>query len=612
MGSTASEENGAAGTPAKKSYPGPWALLTGASIVALVAGAAYLLKTNPATEKWAQVYDPTGHWWLSTMVAALPVLVLLGAMAVLRLKAHVAAALGLGTALAVALAVFHMPARLALTSAAYGAGYGVFPVCWIILPVIFLYQLTVKTGHFETLQQSLANITDDSRLQLLLIAFALGALFEGTAGFGTPVAVCGAILISLGFRPVEAAGLALIADTAPVAFGGLGIPIVALHGVTGLDVLTLSKVIAIVLAPFCFLVPFWLIWVYAGFQAMVEVWPAIFVAGFVFSITQLAMATFFGPQEVDIVAAIATIVALIAFLRFWKPKRVINAKREDITGKVKKRFEHAASATFKAWMPWLVLSVVVFAWGGRSFRSWLDNQSIDIPVPFAHSLVFRIPTVVNVPVRGLHNVVERVPPVAPKITAEPAVFNLNWMTATGTGILFAAVLAGLLMGLGPRDLAVMFVKTAFSIRFAVMTIAAMLALGFVTRYCGLDATLGLAFARTGALYPFFGTLIGWVGTASTGSDTSSNVMFGSLQQMTARQIGVSPVLMASANSAGGVMGKMIAAPSIVVASTATQSYGQEGGILRYVFPHSLALAALVGVVVYLMAYVAPFTRLVAR
>jgi len=569
--------------------------MIGVGVVALVLGAAYLLKTNPATGRWAQAYDPTGVWWLSTMVAALPVLVLLGAMAVFRLKAHVAAVLGLGTALAVAMAIFHMPVRLALTSAAYGAGYGVFPICWIILPVIFLYQLTVKTGRFETLQQSLANITDDSRLQLLLIAFALGALFEGTAGFGTPVAVCGAILISLGFRPIEAAGLALIADTAPVAFGGLGIPIIALHGVTGLDVLVLSKVIAIVLAPFCFLVPFWLIWVYAVFRAMVEVWPAILVAGLTFSLTQYLMATYTGPGLVDIVAAMATIVALIAFLRFWKPKRVMNAKREVMSGQARVQFEHGAATTFKAWMPWLVLSVVVFAWGLPRFSQWADEK-----------------TSIKIAVAGLHNVVERIPPVVAKPTAEAAIFNLNWLTTTGTGILAAAVLAGFLMGLGPRALAAMFVKTAFSIRFAVVTIAAMLALGFVTRYCGLDATLGLAFARTGALYPFFGTLIGWIGTASTGSDTSSNVLFGSLQQMTARQIGVSPVLMASANSAGGVMGKMIAAPSIVVASTATQSYGQEGTILRYVFLHSLALAALVGVFVYLMAYVEPFTRLVVR
>ena len=558
----------------------------------LIAGAVYLFRTNPATGKWAQVYDPTGHWWLSTMLAALPVVVLLGAMAVLRIKAHVAAVIGLLTALAVAVAVFHMPVRLALTTTAYGAGYGIFPICWIILPVIFLYQLTVETGRFRTLQQSLANITDDGRLQLLLIAFALGAFIEGAGGFGAPVAVCGAILISLGFRPIQAAGLSLIANTAPVAFGSLGIPTIALHAVTGLDVLVLTRMIAIILIPFCILVPFWLVALYAGFRGMLEVWPALLVGGVTFAVTQGLMAIFTGPGLVDIAAAVATIVVLIVFLRFWKPKRVLNAKGQDITGLVRTRHEHSAGAIFKAWLPWLTLSVVVFAWGIPQFSQWMDRK-----------------TSIGIPVAGLHNFVQRMPPVSLAPTPEPAIFSLNWLAASGTGILVAALLAGFLMGLGPRSLLRALVRTAFTVRYTVITIAAMLGLGYVMRYCGLDATLGLAFARTGTLYPFFGTLIGWVGTATTGSDTASNVVFGSLQQVTARQIGVSPMLMVSANAVGGVMGKMIAAPSIVVASTATESYGQEGTILRYVFLHSLALASLVGVLVFLMAYVYPFTTL---
>ncbi|MGD0734058.1 MAG: L-lactate permease [Terracidiphilus sp.] len=567
-------------------------LLMALGALFLIAGAIYLFRTNPATGSWAQVYDPTGRWWLSTMLAALPVVVLLGAMAGLRIRAHVAAVIGLLTALAVAFAVFHMPVRLALTTTAFGAGYGIFPICWIILPVIFLYQLTVETGRFKTLQQSLANITDDGRLQLLLIAFALGAFIEGAGGFGAPVAVCGAILISLGFRPIQAAGLSLIANTAPVAFGSLGIPTIALHAVTGLDILPLTRMIAIILIPFCILVPFWLVWLYAGFRGMMEVWPALLVGGGTFAVTQSLMAIYTGPGLVDIAASVATIVALILFLRFWKPKRVLNAKGEDITGQVRTRHEHSAGAIFKAWLPWLTLSVVVFAWGIPQFAQWMDRK-----------------TSIGIPVAGLHNFVQRMPPVSLTPTAEPAVFSLNWLAASGTGILVAALLAGLLMGLGPGSLARALVRTAFSVRYTVITIAAMLALGYVMRYCGLDATLGLAFARTGVLYPFFGTLIGWVGTATTGSDTASNVVFGSLQQVTARQIGVSPMLMASANAVGGVMGKMIAAPSIVVASTATESYGQEGTILRYVFLHSLALASLVGLVIYLMAYVYPFTAL---
>jgi L-lactate transport len=564
------------------------------ALVALIGIAAiYLLKTNPASGTWAQGYNPLGLWQVSTAIAALPILVLLGAIAVLRVKAHVAACAGLATALLVAILVFHMPPRLALTSATYGAGYGIFPVCWIILPVIFLYDLTVKTGTFVTLQESLTNITDDSRLQLLLIAFALGAFFEGTSGFGTPVAVCGAILISLGFRPLQAAGLTLLANTAPVAFGALGTPTVALQGVTGLNLLILTKTISIILFLFCLMVPFWVIWAYAGFRAMMEVWPAILVASVTFATVQLLIASLSGPTLVAIGASTTTIVVLVIFFRFWKPKRVLNAKGEDVSHHTRQRFDHSAGKVFKAWMPWLVLSVVVFTWGLPQFSKWMDSFST---AKFA--------------VAGLHNVIQRVPPVVAKPTFEPAVFSLNWLAATGTGILVSSIIAGLLMGLSPITLFKSFLATTYNTRFAFITIAAMMAIGYVTRYCGLDATLGLAFARTGSLYPFFGSLIGWLGVASTGSDTSANVLFGSLQVMTANQIGVSPLLMASANAAGGVMGKMIAAPSIVVASTATKTYGQEGSILRFVFFHSLAMAALVGIVVYLMAYVPPFTSLV--
>lgn len=574
----------------------PWSIgLNAAIVLALVLGAIYLLKTNPTTGKWLQVYDPTGHWWLSTAIAALPVVLLLGAMAVFRIAAHIAAALGLLAALIAAIAIFHMPVRMALTTTVYGAGYGLFPICWIILPVIFLYQLTVKTGRFEALEKTLTQITDDSRLQLLLIAFALGAFFEGTAGFGTPVAVCAALLITLGFRPIQAAGLALIANTVPVAFGALGIPIVALHGITGLSLMVLSHTVAIILLPFAILVPFWLIWVYAGFRRMLEVWPAILVTGAVFGATQYLMATYVGPGLVDIAAATITIAALIVFLRFWKPRRVLSPTGEDITAAERVKAAHGARAIFKAWLPWLILSVVVFAWGIPQFSHWMSAR-----------------TTIGLPVAGLHQQVDLMPPVAARPTPEAAIFNLNWLSATGTGILLAALLAGLAMGIGIKSLAWEFVKTTYSVRFAVATIAAMLALGFVMRYSGQDATLGLAFARTGVLYPFFGTLIGWLGTATTGSDTASNVLFGSLQQVTAHQISVSQTLMASANSAGGVMGKMIAAPSIVVASTVTETYGQEGTILRYVLLHSLAMAALMGGLVYLMAYVHPFTALVVH
>ena len=579
----------------QKSHSSFLFVFEGLAALALLIAIIYLFATNSSAGHWAQNYNPTGHWLVSTLIAALPIVVLLGAMAILRLKAHVAALAGLATALLAAIVVFHMPMRLAFTAASYGAGYGLFPICWIILPVIFLYNLTCQTGHFVTLQQSLTGITADSRLQLLLIAFALGSFFEGTSGFGTPVAVCSAILMSLGFRPLQAAGLSLLANPAPVAFGAMGIPLVALHGVTGIDLLALTRTTAVILFPFDIIVPFWLIWAYAGFTAMIEIWPAILAAGATFAVTQLLMAVYSGPSLIAVVSAAATIAVLVVLFRFWQPKRTLNVDLEDITGKARLQHGHSAGTIFKAWLPWMVLSLVVFFWGLPQISAWLDARST-----------------VKIVVAGLHNIVERVPPVVPAQTSEAAIFNLNWLTATGTGILLAAFVAGLLMGLGPRALLVAFARTVFNIRYTFVTIAAMMAIGYVTRYCGLDATLGLAFARTGALYTFFGTLIGWLGTASTGSDTSANVLFGSLQRMTARQIGVSPVLMCSANAAGGVMGKMIAAPSVVVASTATQSYGKEGSILRFVFLHSLALACLAGIAVSLLAYVPALARFVAH
>ncbi len=541
---------------------------------------------------WYQSYDPAHHWLLSAAWAALPLIVLLVAMALLHIKGHLAALAGLAAALIIALAVFQMPAHLALLAAGLGAGYGLFPVCWIVFPVLFLYQLTVRAGRFALLQECLTGVTPDSRLQLLLIAFAFGAFFEGAGGFGAPVAVCGSILIGLGFAPLEAAGLSLLANTAPVAFGALGIPIVALHGVTGLDTLLLSRVIGRLLAPFCVLIPFWLIWAFVGFRAMLEVWPAILVAGATYGATLLLVSTFHGPWLADIAASTLTICTLIAFFRFWKPKRILNPARQEVTHLSRAVSAPSGAVIRRAVMPWIVLALCVVLWGVPYFAQWLDAvSSFRIPIP------------------GLHQMVLRMPPAVPLPAAEPAIFNLNLLSATGTSIFVAGILAGLFMGLKLRAIADVFLETLISMRFAIITISALMAIGFLTRYSGMDATLGLALARTGAFYPFFGTLIGWLGTASTGSDTSSNVLFGSLQKLTAQQLGISPYLMTSANSTGGVMGKMIAPQSVVVATTATNQYGSEGIILRFVFLHSLALACLMGLLVSLVAHWPPLTRI---
>lgn len=594
-------------TPAPSASPLVW----GICLLVVVVGAILILRMTPAANPWLQNYDPTGRWWLSTLVAALPIVVLLGTLALLHIKAHYAALLGLATALAIAVFVFHMPGQIAAATTIYGAAYGLFPIGWIILNVIFMYQLTVECGRFKVLQHSMTGITQDRRLQLLLIAFCFGAFFEGAAGFGTPVAVTAALLIGLGFRPLQASGLSLIANTAPVAFGALGTPLIALAKVSGLSEFTLGAMAGRILMPFCILVPFWLIWAFAGFSAMIEIWPAILVAGVSFAIPEVLVSNLHGPWIVNIVSAVISMACLIGFLFVWHPKKIWTFEGEESKG-AHAQHGYSRGEVARAWIPWLILSISVFAWGTQSGKNLMNTPEKVFP----SMATWRTPpskiTNPAFPVTGLHNLVERVPPVVPKPTKEPAVFAFNWLSATGSGILFAAIISGLIMGISIPRIMKIYGQTIMKVRFSLLTIAAMLAIGVLTRYSGVDATMGLAFARTGVLYPFFGTLLGWLGVALTGSDTSSNVLFGSLQKITAQQIGIPPTLMTSANSCGGVMGKMIDAQSIVVASTATQWYGHEGDILRYVFFHSIALAALVGILVTLMAYVAPFTTFVVR
>jgi len=532
---------------------------------------------------WSQGYDPLHHWWLSAAAAALPLLAMLVGMAGFRLKAHLSALIGLVIGLTIVILIFHMPVRLAFLSTLYGAGYGLFPIFWIVLPVIFMYHLTVQAGRFGLLQECLMGVTQDSRLQLLLIAFIFGAFFEGAAGFGTPVAVCGTILIGLGFRPFQAATLALLANTAPVAFGSLGIPVIALHGVTGLDMFVLTRIIAALLLPFCVLVPFWLIWAFAGFKAMREVWPAILVSGVTFASVQLLVAYLHGPWLVDISAAVASLVTLVMFLRIWKPQRTLNAKLEDITHLPRAERANHSAVVIRAAIPWVLLTLFVILWGTPQFTAWMDSL-----------------TTLLIPVPGLNGVVYRESPVVAKPVAEGAIFVFNWLSATGTGIFIGAIVAAFVMRLRIRAIGSVLVQTFVSIRFTMVAIGCLMGMAYVIRFGGLDATLGLAFARTGLLYPFFGTLVGWLGTAITGSDTSSNVLFGSLQKFTAVQLGISPAVMVSANSVGGVMAKMIAPQSIVVATTATGTYGSEGDILRFLFVHSVTLALLMGAAVFLL------------
>jgi lactate permease len=542
---------------------------------------------------WTQVYTPVaGSIALSALVAALPVAVLLGLLAFAHARAHWAALAGLGASLAVAVLVFRMPPALAAAAALNGAAYGLFPIGWIVLCAIFVYDVTVQSGDFEVVKHTVAGLASDRRLQALLIAFSFGAFIEGAAGFGTPVAISAAMLIGLGFRPLQAAGMALIGNTAPVAYGALGTPLIALAGVTGLPLDQLSAMVGRILPLFSVIVPFWLIWAMAGRKSMLEVWPACLTAGLSFGVTQFLVSNLHGPWLAAIAGSLVSMLALVVLLEFWQPRTTWSFEHET---EAERRAEAAARPSIgapralKAWMPWLLLSILVFAWGVPQVKTFLNHLS---------QATFNFPV--------LHKAVLRVPPVVPKPTAEPAVFVFNWLSATGTSLLLTGILSGLLLGFSPLKLLSIFWGTLRRVRLSLLTIAAMMAIGYSTRYGGLDATMGLAFASTGLLFPFFSPMLGWLGVALTGSDTSSNVLFGGLQQITARQVGVSPLLAAAANSAGGVMGKMIDAQSIVVAGVATGQNGNEGSILRYVFLHSVALAALVGVVVLLQAYVFPW------
>jgi lactate permease len=545
----------------------------------------WLTRSHSQMQTWLQTYDPLHSPLLSTLAAALPIVVLLSFIAAAKMRIHFAATLALIVAFLLAIGVFKMPLEAATSSALFGAAYGLFPIGWIILNLIFLYTLTVERGLFDVLRANLASIAPDPRIQVILIAFSFGAFFEGAAGFGTPVAVTAALLIQLGFRPLHASGLSLIANTAPVAFGALGTPIIALAGVTGIDAKELSAMVGRQLPFFSLIVPFWVVWAMAGFRGMLEIWPAALTAGLSFAIPQFLVSNFHGPMLVDIVASLSSIVAVVVLLKFWQPKKIW--KLEAAPDPIGKTRSFSRAEVLRAWTPWILLTVFVFVWGIPEVKAILNGGSgkFDFTVP------------------GLHNVVRRAPPVAPlNAPPEKAIFTLNWFSATGTGILLAALVAGLTMRYSLRDLLKHYRQTFWRVRYSLITIAAMLALGYVTKYSGTDATLGLAMAKTGVLYPFFGTMLGWLGVALTGSDTASNVLFGGLQKITSEQLHLNPTLMAAANSSGGVMGKMVDAQSIVVASTATNWYGHEGEILRYVFFHSLALATLVGLLVLGQAY----------
>jgi len=551
---------------------------------------------------WNQVYNPLGSAALSTIAAAIPVVTLLVLIASGRVKAHIAAIIAVILTNLIAIFIFTMPAGMSIRASVLGIVSGFFPIGWIVLNVIFLYQITVATGQFELLKRAVGGVTEDRRLQLLLIAFSFGAFFEGASGFGTPVAITGSVLIGLGFSPLAASGLSLIANTAPVAYGALGTPIQGLATVTGLDPYVLGAMVGRQLPVFSLIVPFWVVWAFAGWRGMKEIWPAILVTGVTFAVPQFVISNYINPWIVDIGASLISMGCLILFLRVWQPRELwlspaLRGRDESTaTMAAAKPMDKMALTQGQLWsalLPWIIVCVVMLVWGSGWFKTWADSI-----------FVWRYP------VPELHNMINTVPPVAAKPTPQGAVFAFTYLSFTGTGMLIAAIISGFLAGFSPARMMIEYGRTIRLCAISLITISAMLAIGTLTRLSGVDATLGLAFAATGVLYPFFGTLLGWLGVALTGSDTASNILFGNLQKITSQQLGLSSVLMAAANSSGGVMGKMIDAQSIVVASTATNWYGHEGTILRFVFKHSIALACLVGLFVMLQAYVWPFTLMV--
>ncbi|MBL8203618.1 MAG: L-lactate permease [Blastocatellia bacterium] len=533
---------------------------------------------------WPQIYDPLGNWILSTCIAAIPVLTLFFVLVVLKARVWISALCGMLAAVLLALLVFKMPAALVAGAAGHGFIFGMLRIAWVIIASIFLYNIAVQTGQFQVMKDSIAGLSGDKRLQLVLIAFCFGAFLEGTGGGGAPVAIAGAFLIGLGFQPFQAAVLCLIANTAPVAWGGVGNPIRTLAGVTGLPEMQFGAMTGRILPPLSFILPLWLVRSMVGWKETMQVWPALFVSGLSFAAMQFYWSNFQESGLVDIVAAIFSLLVMVVFLKFWKPKEIMPVS-ENLP---ERHHHHTVSEVLKGWSPFIVASVLIFVTGLPAVQKYLTFDSLKTPMP------------------ALHNAVLKMPPVAVKPTPEDATVNLNILNLPGTAVFIGGFIAALLAGLPLSKTLRIFKNTFIEMIPSLAAISFMVGLAYVTRYSGMDTVLGLSLTGTGWFYPFFGTMLGWLGVALTGTDAGSNALFGNLQKVTAEQLNLSPILMGAANSAGGVMGKMIDAQSIVVSSSATQQQGNEAAIFKAVFWHSLVLATIVGLIVMFYAYVTPW------
>ncbi|CAM3707241.1 lactate permease LctP family transporter [Pseudomonas wadenswilerensis] len=546
-------------------------------------------------QTWQQLYSPLGSLGLSALAAVIPIVFFFLALAVFRLKGHVAGSITLGLSILVAIFAFQMPADMALAAAGYGFAYGLWPIAWIIVAAVFLYKLTVKSGQFEVIRSSVLSITDDQRLQVLLIGFCFGAFLEGAAGFGAPVAITAALLVGLGFNPLYAAGLCLIANTAPVAFGALGIPIIVAGQVTGIDAFKIGAMTGRQLPLLSLFVPFWLVFMMDGLRGVKETWPAALVAGLSFAVTQYFTSNFIGPELPDITSALASLISLTLFLKVWQPKRSFASATGSVGAAVvqgggSQPSPYSFGEIFKAWSPFLILTVLVTIWtlkpfkaafaAGGSMYSWVFNFAI----PHLDQLVIKSAPIVATP------------------TAIPAVFKLDPISATGTAIFFSALISMLVLKINFKTGLTTLKETFFELRWPILSIGMVLAFAFVTNYSGMSSTMALVLAGTGAAFPFFSPFLGWLGVFLTGSDTSSNALFSSLQATTAHQIGVSDTLLVAANTSGGVTGKMISPQSIAVACAATGLVGKESDLFRFTLKHSLFFATIVGLITLVQAY----------
>ena len=552
------------------------------------------------TGSWPQPYYVLGRGLgVSAFLASLPTLALLYLLAVRRKPSWVAALTGLGTTLVVVMLCYRMPPVLAASSAVLGGCFGVFPISWIVFWALVLYEITVQTGKFEVIKDSIGSVTSDKRMLALMIAFAFGAFIEGCAGFGTPVAVAAAMMVGLGYSSLYASSICLLANTAPVAFGSIGIPVITLAGITALPLARLSAVAGRLTAPFSFCLPAYLILVTSGWTALLEVWPAVLTCGAVFAGIQFTVSNFIGPQLADILSSIGAMVALVVLLRFWEPRHSGTEDR-DVDASMKRTRDvlpqrvhdvraephYTTREILAAWMPYALLVVFVLAWGYQPILAKLNSVSVAFPWP------------------GLHNVVLRMPPVAAAPAKYAAMFNFNWLSASGTSCMCASLLAALFAGMRPGAFWKIIVSIAYKLIRPTITVTAMLAMAYVMNYSGATGTLGLAFSATGHAFPFFSPIMGWLGVFLTGSDTSSNALFGNLQVVSAGRLGLNPVLIAAANSVGGVMGKMISLQTIAVAAAATgMTVEEQAKLFRFTLKHSILLAVLVGVEVLVYAYV---------